>query len=129
MAQVKVKEAANVRHTGDLNTRVKLYRRDTETADGQSVDKLVELLPGGVWAEVYSQNDKTFAAGDARYMESVKFCTVRRPVAFELAPGMLFEHKGTLYEVKEVVPGAFRGTVKLRGVSIKTLGTGVMYDG
>lgn len=116
-----------MRHAGDLNTRVKLYRRDTKTADGQSMDSLVELFPGGVWAEVYSQNDKTFAAGDARYMESVKFCTVRRPVAFDLAPGMLFEYEGALYEVKEVVPGAFRGTVKLRGVSVKTLGTGVMY--
>jgi len=118
-----------VRHAGDLNTRVKLYRRDTEMADGQSVDTLVELFPGGVWAEVYGQSDKTFAAGDARYQESVKFCTVRRPVAFKLTPGMLFEHEGLMYAVKEVTPGLFPGTVKLRGVNVKTLGAGVMGDG
>lgn len=117
-----------MRQTGDLTTRVRLYRRVPETREGRSADAWEELLPGGLAAEVYSQSDKAFAAGDARYQETIKFCTIRKPVGFRLEPGLRFVHEGMAYDVAEVVPGTIRGTLRLRGVCVTQRGDGVADD-
>ena len=114
-----------MRQTGDLRDRVRLYRRVSGTEGGQGVERYEEIFPGGVWAEVYSQSDKAFAAGDARYQETVKFCTIRKPMDMELTPGLRFEHKGLMYDTVEVVPGTMRGTIRLRGVCVTPKGGGV----
>lgn len=114
-----------MRQTGDLKERVRLYRRVPATHAGVSVEAMEELLPGSVAAEVYSQSDRAFAAGDARYQESVIFCTIRKPLRVTLEPGLRLHWRGQVYDVVEIVPGTMRGTLRLRCVHVGLRGDGV----
>lgn len=115
-----------MRQTGDLKERVMLLRRSDDTQNGESYEAWEPIFPDGVWAEVYAQSDKAFAAGDARYQQAVKFCTLRKPLGLKLGAGLRFIHEGQAYNVEEVVPGPLRGTVKLRGVMVDMRGSGVV---
>ena len=113
-----------MRQLGDLRDRVELYRRDTQLVDGASADSWV--LIGSYAAEVRKQNDKVFAAGDARYNDELIFVTIRTPLKLRLTEGGRLDWNGRQYAVREVLPNTpMRGYTKLRCLSTTMEGTGV----
>lgn len=113
-----------MRQTGDLNSKVSLYRRKPTIVEGVSINDY-DLL-GKVSAEVRMQSDKVFSAGDARYSDQLIYVTVRRPNAYMLDVGLRVIWNGRAFNVQEALPDPIRrGFVKLRCVSVQMVGIGI----
>lgn len=113
-----------MRQIGDLRSAVGLYERTPATVGGESRDDWT--LIGLYAAEIRQQSDRTFAAGDARYQESVIFVTIRTLRTHTLCAGLQVRYKGRRYDVAEVVPDSPKpGFTKLRCTAVDMEGTGV----
>lgn len=115
-----------MRQSGDLSERVGLFKRTPNRQGGESRNSWTRIGEGDYPAEVRTQSDKAFAAGETRYMESVIFVSMRRLLTCELTDGLRLVWKGQPYEVAGVGPHPlWKGFIKLHCRAVKPEGTGV----
>lgn len=102
-----------MRNIGEMNHRLKLYRRSVSTETGSSVEKRELVME--VWGARRDMSGREFVQNAAIQAETSAIFTIRRPYGRTIDSGIEVVEKGQIYETLSVVENpVWKGCIDLR---------------
>ena len=102
-----------MRSIGEMNRRLKLYRRTVDTSTGSSIETRVMMME--IWGARRDMGGREFTQGSAVQAEQTAIFTIRKPRIEAIDSGIQVVDRGQVWEAISVVRNpVWPGCIDLR---------------